>query len=412
MDERILQHYQNWLQEYEDELTLSPIPETTENIPQPEQQQENEMQQDEQPTSSSQSEEFFQFPIDSHSAIKVFENNEIEVFVKKSFHQRQKQFRLQDNLFHIKIKSKDASKQPLLFDLLDILDRVFSFILSHIQTFFDPNDINEVYVTLFQEPMLNGLNSPAIRLQDDPHDVVQRILDMLFRFLVSDTNMNLELNDTFVVYVHVLSIDHVNFKKNNPRQKVNTRRKKFGAYKNKNNTFTWAIDIPNGFGSEEFSNIFQNECFLISVILGHFQNEYHKTNHLDKRILYAQNINSKCPSKQIYSGKVILKELKLLKKHLNLLEGPYDIESVATGLCDFYKCQIFVFAGEGKASNIKHIFPKVLNDSLEPIFLYQTDSNHVIFIRQINIFFKNNQKICVYCKRKFKSSRFLHRCER
>jgi hypothetical protein len=410
MDNKILEHYQNWLREYQAESS------TAEQVQDPrleqieEQNQENVINDEPSAAHSNQNEEFFQFPIDSHSAIKVFDNEEIEVFVKKSFHQRQKKFRLQDNLFHVKIKTKDSSKQPLLFDLLDVLYRVFSFILSHIQTFFDPNDINEVYVTLFQEPMLNGLNSPAIRLQDDPHDVVQRILDMLFRFLISDSNINLELNDTFIVYVHVLSIDHVNFKKNNPKAKVtNSRRKHFGTYKNKNNTYTWAIDIPNGYG--EFPNVFKNECFLISVILGHFQNEYHKTNRLDKRIIYAQNINSKCKTKQIYGGKILLKELQLLKQHLKLTSGPYDVESVAMVLSDFYKCQIFIFSGEGKATILKYSYPTLLNDSLEPIFLYETESDHVIFIRQINVFFLKNQKICIYCRRKYKTARFLHRCD-
>ena len=145
-------------------------------------------------------------------------------------------------------------------------------LLQNIRTFFNPNDINEVYLTLFQSPMVNGLNSPAVRLQDDPKEVVQRILDMLFRFLRSDNNIDLELNDTFTVYVHVLSIDHVQFKKSNPKPKATNRRKKYGLYKNTNNKFSWAIDVPNGF--QKSLNVFAGECFLTCVILGHLQNEY------------------------------------------------------------------------------------------------------------------------------------------
>jgi hypothetical protein len=399
MDNKLLQHYQNWLQEYDN------IEETNlihQNI------EEEEIQNELQPA---ENEQFIQFPIDSHLSVKVFENEQIEVYVKKSFHQRQKNFRLQDNLFHIKIKTKEFKKQPLLFDLLDVFEKVFEFILNHLKTFFNPNDINEVYLTLFQEPMINGLNSPGVRLGDDPKEVVQRILDMLFRFLLSDSNMNLELNDTFIVYIHILSIDHVNFKLKNPKPKVINRRKKYGSYKNTNNKFTWGIDIPNGFGDKEFSKVFENECFIISVILGHFQNEYHRTNKQDKRILYAQNINSKCKSKNNYAGRLLFKELQLLKSHLNLLNGPYNVETISELLSNHYKCQIFIFIGEGKSSSLKSIFPNLLNDALEPIFLYETEKDHVIFIRQINTFFLKNQKICIYCRRKYKSSRFLHRCD-
>ena len=403
MDEKILQHYQNWLRENEDNPESAQLPAGNEHG--------NNDDELEHSQSQNEDETFIQFPIDSHSSVKVFENPQIEVYVKKSFHQRQKMFRLQDNLFHVKIKMKENAKTPLLFDLLDVFERVFEFILNHIRTFFDPNDINEVYLTLFQSPMVNGLNSPGVRLGLDPKEVVQRVLDMLFRFLISDSNMDLELNDTFIVYIHILSIDHVNFKSRNPKPKVtNTRRKKYGAYKNTNNKFTWGIDIPNGFGDQD-CNAFQNECFLISVILGHFLNEYHRTNRQDKRILYTSNINSKCKQKQNYAGRLLLKELQLLKTKFSLSNGPYNVETVSEHICDYYKCQIFVFTGEGKSTSLKSVYPKSLDDSLEPIFLYETSTDHVIFIRKINVFFLKNQKICIYCRRKYKTARFLHRCD-
>jgi hypothetical protein len=313
-------------------------------------------------------------------------------------------------MYHIKIKVKENTTQPLLFNLLDIFEKVFTFILRHLQTFFDSEDINEVYLTLFQSPMVNGLNSPAVRLQEDPKEVVQRVLDMLFRYLRSDNNIDLEINDTFTVYVHVLSIDHVQFKKTNPKPKVINRRKKYGSYRNTNNIYTWAIDVPKGF--QKFPNVFENECFLTSVILGHLQNEHFRTNKVDKRYVYAQNINSKRQSSQVYAGKIILKELNELKTSLNLANGPHDTKTIGNLVSEYFKCQIFIYSGLGNAANLRTMYPKHIDTCLEPIHLFEINENHIIFIRQINIFFKNNQKICVYCKRKFKSSRFLHRCER
>jgi hypothetical protein len=216
MNEQILQHFQNWQQHYE----------TEDNILEQQNQESENNDISSQVINENLQENFTDFTQDLHTSVKVYENDQIQVFVKKTFHQRQKKFRLEDSMYHIKIKVKENATQPLLFNLLNVFERVFTFILQNIRTFFNPNDINKVYLTLFQSPMVNGLNSPAVRLQDDPKEVVQRILDMLFRFLRSDNNIDLELNDTFTVYVHVLSIDHVQFKKSNPKPKATNRRKK------------------------------------------------------------------------------------------------------------------------------------------------------------------------------------------
>ena len=74
---------------------------------------------------------FFNFPIDSHTDVKVYENSNIEIFIRKSFHQRQKKFRIEDSMFHLKVKVKNNQTQPLLYDLLDVFERSFEFILKN-----------------------------------------------------------------------------------------------------------------------------------------------------------------------------------------------------------------------------------------------------------------------------------------
>jgi hypothetical protein len=95
--------------------------------------------------------------------VKVFENDTIVLYVNKAFQQRQKRFRLQDTLFHIKVKVKNNVKTPLLRELVDVLQEAFTFILKHIQTFFPKEDHNVAYLTLYQEPMINGLNTGTIK---------------------------------------------------------------------------------------------------------------------------------------------------------------------------------------------------------------------------------------------------------
>ena len=427
MEEKILAHYSNWLKLKQQSRDNEPPTSTSgDNGPEPEPEPEPELQTSSSPVHQSENdiemetenenenqnnEEFFKFPIDSHNEIKVFENDEIAVYIKKSFHNRQVKFRLQDSMYHIKVKTKQDSNKPLLFNLLDIFERAFTFILKNLQTYYNKTDINEIYLTLFQDNFLNGLNSPAVRLMDNPREVVDNILDMLYRFLISEQNINIEINDSFTVYIHILSIDHMEHRKRHPPRKQKKKIKKYGVRKTKTlktNHFYWGIDVSEGFGNN--LKIFKNKCLLVSVILAHFQNEFFRTNKSDRRFIYAQNINSTCRSKKIHAGNLILKELLKLSTSLSLSEGPYDINLIALKLCDFYNCQLYIFVGQGHQTSLKACYPTAVDTSREPIYLFEEEENHIIFIRSISSFFKSNGLICVFCKRYFKTFNYIHRC--
>jgi len=64
--------------------------------------------------------------------------------------------------------------------------------------------------------MLNGLNTGGFRLhnKDAATEITNRVLSMLSNYLIS--NSELRLNETFKVYVKVLSIEHMEEHKRNP----------------------------------------------------------------------------------------------------------------------------------------------------------------------------------------------------
>ena len=418
MEEKILAHYSNWLKLKQQSRDNEPPTSADNNQNATIRQSENEGEMETENRSPSpnsiendNNEEFFKFPIDSHNEIKVFENDEISVYIKKSFHNRQVRFRLQDSMYHIKVKTKQDSNKPLLFNLLEVFQRAFTFILKNLQTYYNKEDINEIYLTLFQDNFLNGLNSPAVRLQDNPQEVVDNILDMLYRFLISEQNINIEINDSFTVYIHILSIDHMEHRKRHPPRKQKRKLKKYGGRKNKSleeKKFFWGIDVPDGFG--QHPKLFKNKCLLVSVILSHLQNEYFRTNKIDRRFMYAQNINSTCRSKKMYAGNIILKELLKLSTSLSLKEGPFEINTIALKLCEYYNCQLFIFRGLEHQTRLKASYPSAVDTSREPIYLFEKEANHIIFIRSISSFFKSNGRICVYCKIHYKCSTYIHRC--
>lgn len=90
----------------------------------------------------------------------VFENSALKLFVTKSSFKRQKNFRLSDHLYKLRVSLKDKSGHfPKLIDSLDFLHAGLIHILDEIKHFYEKNDHNIVYLTVHQNSFLNGLNS-------------------------------------------------------------------------------------------------------------------------------------------------------------------------------------------------------------------------------------------------------------
>lgn len=141
----------------------------------------------------------------------VYETPDFELYVKKESHKKQKIFKLQDHLFTMRIKAKDGVEMPLISNILDFLHAGFIHILDEIKTFYNSTDHNLAYLTLFQQPMSSGLNTGAFDLQDSDAagEITDRVLSMLSQYLLS--NQSLTLNDSFQVYVKILSVDHMKY---------------------------------------------------------------------------------------------------------------------------------------------------------------------------------------------------------
>ena len=77
--------------------------------------------------------------------------------------------------------------------------------------------------------MINGLNTGGFDIQDSGTDIVDRVLKMLEQFLIS--NQTLKVDETFKVYLKVLSIPHIKFKQNDRKRVHRKRTKEF--YKRK-----------------------------------------------------------------------------------------------------------------------------------------------------------------------------------
>jgi len=250
--------------------------------------------------------------------------------------------------------------------------------------------------------------------------MVDRILKMLNQFLIS--NQTLKLNETFKVYLKVLSLEHMKHKaitkaRNHPKRTTKFYKKHYGARikATKKYNFFWALDVPDSYPNEPIKDVFKNKCFLTATILGLLQNEFYKSKRNDTRFLYIQNINSTSKKKKTHAGNLLYKELtEILQKTKLPLNGPYELESTSKVLSEHYKCQFFIFDGVDNSNKITFMYPDIYDDTLIPIYLYQPldAPNHVVFIRHLNSYFKSNVKICFACKKIFLTYNYKHLCKK
>ena len=240
-------------------------------------------------------------------------------------------------------------------------------------------------------------------------EVVDRLLAMLNQYLIS--HQKLQLDQSFKVYLKVLSSDHsVQKKLTRTAQKKKTNSRNYvGANRRDEQVFPKlrGIDVQTSDDSYFF-----NKCILICSILGKLQNDFLKIGC--KKFKVAQLINSKVPKKKKCASKLLMEELSQLIESLNLPStGPYELRATVETLANYWKCQFFIFAGVSQSkSKLLLMHPSSYDDSLMPIFLYKPhNEEHIIFIQNIDSYFRHNGKVCFGCKQTFKGSKYRHFCK-
>ena len=173
----------------------------------------------------------------------------------------------------------------------------------------------------------------------------------------------------------------------------------------------WGIDVPAS-ELDSLTENFKNKCLLTCALLGKLQNEYFEGSN--KKFLALQYLNSKTGAKKKVACKLLFEEMSILIEKEELPQmGPYELASTLAKLTVSWNCQFFIFEGVSSSkSKLKLMVPPVYCDSLAPIYLYKIfGSNHIVFIQNINSYFKQNGKICFACNRTFKSSKYQHFCQ-
>ena len=343
----------------------------------------------------------------------IFENEALKLTIVSAVHKQERKFRLSDHMWHLLLlPKKQSNKMPLLSDILNFLYVAFNFMLQQLKKFYDPKDKNIAFMTITQTSMLNGLNSGGFELHNDTSasEVVDRLLGMLNQYLIS--HQKLQLDRSFKVYLKVLSSEHSVQKK---LTKVITKKKKInsrnyvGGNRRDQHIFPklWGIDVQTNADS-----YLLNKCLLTCSLLGKLQNDFLKFGC--KKFRIAQFVNSKLTKKQKYATKLLIEEVSQLIDSLKLCStGPYELKTTIEKLANYWHCQFFLFTGVSQSkSKLSLMFPPSYDDTLMPIYLYKPHSqDHIIFIQNIDSYFRHNGKVCFGCKQAFKGSKYRHFCK-
>ncbi len=137
----------------------------------------------------------------------VYEDSQFIVRVKAVAHRKRTRYSLSDHLFDVKIIPKDAKTIPLVIDLEDAIAKGLILILEKLQKVYDSRlHQNQIYVTVIEKHILNGLNSGNYSLHTPSAKIARWILAMLYNYLKS--NQTLKLNESFKIQIKVLSRRH------------------------------------------------------------------------------------------------------------------------------------------------------------------------------------------------------------
>jgi len=93
----------------------------------------------------------------------AYENSDLKLYVQRGVFKRQKIFKLSDQMYYFKLDIKSETS-PLLSSILDFLHAGFLFILRQLRKKIRPDEHSVCYMTLYQHPMINGLNSGSYDL--------------------------------------------------------------------------------------------------------------------------------------------------------------------------------------------------------------------------------------------------------
>ncbi len=143
----------------------------------------------------------------SNQGIIVYKDSTVEVKAQSIAHKRFTRFSVNDHLYNLSIKHVRQGKKPLVMNITKALKMSIKNVLDSLKPVYGKDLHHQVYVTIIEKKILNGLNSGNYDLNTPGLIIANRILSMLYNYLKSF--QTLRINPTFKIQIKVLSVPHM-----------------------------------------------------------------------------------------------------------------------------------------------------------------------------------------------------------
>ncbi len=148
---------------------------------------------------------------------KVFEDEDFVFFIKSADHKKSSKYNLSDHLYKITIHQKRGDDPALLLDVEEPLRAALIKILDDLKKVYRKDNHHQVYLTILDKSILNGLNSGNYALNAPSSKIANWVCAILYNYLKS--KQTLTLNESFNVKIKVLGVKHILDLMNNKKRK-------------------------------------------------------------------------------------------------------------------------------------------------------------------------------------------------
>ena len=325
-------------------------------------------------------------PIQQNSDTEtIFENRSFKVRLRQVEHRRNSRFNISDHLYDMTFEVK-SNRQFLLQDLFELINSALIRAISQLKERYPNNYRNQLFTTIVQDGLLNGLNSGGYSMATNPQQIANHMLNMLESFVQS--NEALTLNDSFKIVMKVISMEHVSHRILNDNSYVPhvASNEQPGHASSRN--YPEFIHSEKGYCKTHLRFCFEQDCVFLCILVA---------------------LSVKGISQYPQNDDELHTKIELLKS-----QSESGMENILLEASKNYFLQFHIFDADLNFQLV-HSYPSEVDYSLNQIYLCLfNNQSHLTYISDYQRFCKVNKKYsCFSCQKQFKRKEdFFHRCQK
>ncbi len=145
----------------------------------------------------------------------IYDDGSYIAHIKAVSQRRRTRYSLSDHLFSVRIRPKRHTPMPFLIDLDETIGTAIIRIIDRLKVAYRPLSQNQIYITVIEKHILNGLNTGNYTLNAPSAMIAEWVLGIIYNYLKS--RQTLKLNKSFKIQIKVHSSRHTRDMEKNKR---------------------------------------------------------------------------------------------------------------------------------------------------------------------------------------------------